>query len=225
MLHEDVRPDLLSMLSYNLIDQWYIWLDQVEAGLRASPPIALDYYRSYNADNFNPRGGFDPWEKLLGLLPPAIVVRCSEMGPDSANPRNTHRYTALTNDTGVGCHDDAVWFSPACRADPAACVPLLIPYNFDVAMQLAFFLRMPVAVVMALGDGYYDAVRGGRFLFGWYQPSDDPLTDASGRYPTLVNLPHADAQEQQEGIYRTGFAQVLPPPPPAPPPPAAPRCC
>jgi hypothetical protein len=77
MLHEDVRPDLLSMLSYNLIDQWYIWLDQVEAGLRDSPPIALDYYRSYNADHFDPRGDFDPWEKLLSLLPPGIVVRCS----------------------------------------------------------------------------------------------------------------------------------------------------
>ena len=31
--------------------------------------------------------------------------------------------------------DDRVWLSPVCRPDPARCVPLLLQYGAEVAMQ------------------------------------------------------------------------------------------
>ena len=49
----------------------------------------------------------------------SIVTASHTRTTGKKNPRNADRYTALTNDTGVGCRDDAVWFAPACRAAPA----------------------------------------------------------------------------------------------------------
>jgi hypothetical protein len=210
-LPENIRPDLLSVLSYNLVDQWYIWLKEIDDGMKSHPPLVLDYYRSYYAKSFTPAVAFDSWRKLLDLLPSKIIVRCSDMTADSWTPRNVDKYIQLTNDTSVECHhNDSVWFSPACRSNTSECIPLLIPYNVDFAMQISFFLNMPLAVVVAIGDGYYDAIQKGRFLFGWYQPSDDPLLDASGKFPVLLNLPPANQLEIHQGIYRTGFAQFKP---------------
>ena len=211
ILNEDVRPDLLNVLSYTLIDSWYVPESVFKDGLHHNPPLSLDYYRSYDATYYDASRIFDKWEKLIQLLPKNNIVRCSSMTPGSAFPRHTDNYIAVTNDTDVECqHNDSVWFSPACRSNRSRCVPLLISYNFDVAMQLAFFHNLPLAIVMADGTSYYEVARAGRFLFGWYQPSDDPAADGNGNYPLLVNLPPADVQEQLRGVYRTGFAQFKP---------------
>ena len=79
--------------------------------------------------------------------------------------------------------NDTVWFSPACIANTSLRVPLMIQYSMQFAMQLAFFLEMPLAVVMVRqgSDGdyadYFRAIRSGRFLFGYYSPND-VLVDA-----------------------------------------------
>ena len=138
------------------------------------------------------------------------------MGPGSYNDRHTAAYTAYTNDTGVECsNDDMVWFSPACRANTTLCVPLLLQYNYQVTMQLAFWLRMPVAIVkvqdgsQAFDDAYYRAVRSGSFIFDWFNP-DDSLMDPQGRAPVLITMPPANLFEQSQLLYRTGYPLMNP---------------
>ena len=86
----------------------------------------------------------------------------------------------------------------------------MIQYFFDGLMQLAYFLNLPLAIVLvAKGEGdydeYYHAARVGRSLFGYYSP-DDRLVDRFGRLPVLLNLPRANMAEQQRNIFRTGSA-------------------
>jgi hypothetical protein len=165
---------------------------------------------------FEPHRHFDHWTRLYDLLPAGLILRCADMGADSAVPRVVERYVRETGDADVACHrGDTVWFSPACRNRTDACVPLMVQYTFDYAMQMAFWLRFPLAIVLvgpgAAGDyaEYYAAARRGRMLFGWYQP-DDSLVDAAGRLPVLVNMPTTNDLEYVRGLYRTGTAQYKP---------------
>ena len=213
-LSESIRPVLLGIQSYDLEDEWYLWPDVLLAGFNSPSHLSLDYYRYYNASSFSPHVFFDTYSEVLELLPPSVLVRCSSMDADSsAIFRNTRQYTRATGDAAVGCINDTVWLSPSCRAAPATCVPLMLQYNFDRAMQLASFLDMPLAIFM-VGPGpagvyaeYYAAAGAARLLFGWYQP-DDSLLDAAGRLPVLLNLPRTNEREQAAGLYRTGFAQA-----------------
>lgn len=195
----------------HLVDQWYIWPQVVQNGIGSDSRLSLDYYRSYDANLFDPSPFFDQYEKVVRLLPRNIIVPCSQMVGTTS--RNTEQYSRVTNDSGVECFDDLVWLSPACRHNSTRCIPLMVQYNFGIAMQQAFFLRMPLAIFM-VGPGphgdyreYYAAVRAGRLLFGWYQP-DDTLVDSAGRFPTPLNLPMINEQQQRAGIYSTGFAMV-----------------
>jgi hypothetical protein len=170
-----IRPPLLSVLDYDLNDQWYLWSDVLESGW-SSGRLSLDYYRGYNATVFKPHLYFDPWTRLFDLLPPDSIIRCSVPDPGNEYGRARKEYVRITGDHGVECdHDDSVWFSPSCRNRPEECVPLIIQYSLNFAMQIAFFLDMPLAVVVVNGGSngsyseYYNAVRRGRFLFGWYQ--------------------------------------------------------
>jgi hypothetical protein len=169
------RPLLLSVLDYDLTDQWYLWSDVLESGW-SQGHLPLDYYRGYNATVFKPHLYFDHWTRIFDLLPPESIIRCSVPDPGNEYGRASAEYVRITGDGGVGCsYNDSVWFSPSCRARPDECVPLLIQYSLNFAMQIAFFLDMPLAVVVVNGgpDGayhdYYSTVRRGRFLFGWYQ--------------------------------------------------------
>jgi hypothetical protein len=189
ILPQDVRPTLISVLDYSLVDEWYLWQDVIDDGLKSAAHLSLDYYRSYDSSNFKPHKFFEPWTRIFELLPDEVIVRCSQMLPNSAFPRNTDDYKKFTNDTGIQCsRNDTVWFSPACRDNTSECLPVIIQYHFSFAMQVAYFLRMPLAIVMvAPGRGgayseYYSAIRRGRFLFGWYQP-DDMLKDVHGKQP------------------------------------------
>jgi hypothetical protein len=149
----DVRPVLLSVLSYDLIDEWYLWRDVVNAGWNSSAHLSLDHYRSYDASAFAPHAFFDPWTRVFELIPLDTIVRCSDMTAELGIDRATEQYTRATGDAGVQCsNNDTVWFAPACRANNATCVPLLLQYNVDIAMQIAAFLRMPLAIIM-VGPG------------------------------------------------------------------------
>jgi hypothetical protein len=114
----------------------------------------------------------------------------------------------LTNDSGVDCFSDAVWFSPSCRANTSECVPLMLQYGFDFAMQIAFFLNMPLAIVLVKPDAdfgfgtFYKSAKAGRFLFNWFQP-DDSLVDDAGNLPVNLNLPRSNELEQLAGVFKT----------------------
>ena len=214
-LPDAVRPFLLSVLDYDLFDSWYLWSDVVQAGWDQGH-LTLDYYRGYNASVFKPHAFFDPWSRMLDLLPPDVVIKCAARDPGNKNGMAWSTYVRVTGDNRTDCvRNGSVWLSPRCRANASECVPLMLQYSLDRALQLAFFLDLPLAIVL-VGPGpggayseYYAAVRRGRFLFGWYQP-DDTLADAAGRLPVLVNLPSANELEQQQGIFRTGTAQTRP---------------
>ena len=74
--------------------------------------------------------------------------KCSDLNSvNDLSDRNDKLYIELTGDTGVDkCEQDMVWFSVSCREDPTLCVPLLIQYTYDFAIQISWFLEMPLAV-------------------------------------------------------------------------------
>jgi hypothetical protein len=203
-------PFMASVLKYSGDDSYFLWSEVIEAGWNSSQKLALDYFRSYDANAFDAHVFFDPWQKLLELLPPEAIIPCSAMSSGSPNDRHADHYTAVTGDAGVDCHNDQVWISPSCRTNTTRCVPLMLQYFVDKAMQLAHFLNLPLAIV-AVGPvagsyaAYFRAARAGRFLFGYWSP-DDLLVDPRGRLPVLLNLPRASPAEQARGVYRTGAA-------------------
>ena len=169
LLPGDVRPILINVQSFTLRDQYFLWQSVVDDGLNSSYDISLDFYRSYDASTHSPHIFFDSWERMFELLPAQVIVRCSDMDAQGSLYRDTQTYIRVTNDSNVSCsHDDRVWFSPACRAHPVRCVPLMVQYSIDVAMQLAYFHNMPLAIILVnSGDGgeyteYYRAIYSGR---------------------------------------------------------------
>ena len=209
------QPLLQSILNYDTVDSLFVWQGTVDAGLNSPSPLSLDFYRSYNFRN-RPHRFFDPWTRMLELLPANVIMTCSEMGPGSPEDRQADIYTAYTNDTSVECYyDDTVWFSPTCRANTTFCLPVLLQYNYAITMQLAFWLQIPVAIVKVrdgateYDDAYYGAIRQGNFIFDWYKP-DDSLKDAEGRLPTLIVMPAANLYEQAQQLYKTGYPVMNP---------------
>jgi hypothetical protein len=218
ILPDSLRPIPINVLDYSILNQWCLWQDVLDAGLASPPYLSLDFFRSYSLPYFSPSRYFDPWTRVFDLLPPSAIIHCS----DSNYPRDSTKYTAATNDSGVTCsHNDSVWFSPTCRANTSECVPLLLQPDsegcaeFGSAMQIAALLRLPLALILvhkgadgASGD-FLAAVRGGRFLFAWHQP-DDRLADPHGRLPVPLTLPPANMAEQAQGLHRTGPAAFKP---------------
>jgi hypothetical protein len=210
-----IRPSLLNVLDYNLDEGYYLWGKVVKEGLQDPTPIRLDSYVSYNADNFKPHTHFDHWMRLFELIPPESIVQCSNIfsgiydgGLSGINATQT--YSQLTNDSNFSCGmNDSIWFSPACRHNTTECVPLLVAYNIDYAMQRAHFLNMPLAVMLVDFEVEYNleaflkAVLRGNFLFTYFQPND-ALFDAEGNPPVLLKLPRHNDYEYANGIFVTG---------------------
>ena len=215
-LPSTIRPIIASVLDYNTYDGPFIWAEVVNAGMNAKDHLALNFYTSYNANFNKPFIYFDPWTRLLEVVPQEIIVRCSDITPGSTFYPGIHNYLKHTTDPNITCHEnDSVWFSPACRGNTTECIPMLIQYDNINMMQQAFWLSMPVALLRAksgtpaVDAAYYAAVRRGNFLFGWYTP-DDSLVDGAGALPLPVGLPPTSQREQEAGIFRTGLALLHP---------------
>ena len=79
-------------------------------------------------------------------------------------------------------------------------------------MQLAFFLDLPLAILLVThtpNDDYvefYAAARAGRFLFHMWMP-DDSLVDGAGRLPVAMQLPPANALEQARRRRRRQYSR------------------
>jgi serine/threonine protein kinase len=212
MLPTEVQPVLLGVLDYSIDDQIFLWQETVSSGLGH---LSLDYYRSYDASSYKPHVFFDHWTRIFELLPPELIVRCSTMTPGSVHERLTDHYVAFSGDNRTECdHGDAVWFSPACRANTSECVPLLLQYGAEMAMQFSYFYTMPLAIVVvdqgaANYREYYAAVRASRVLFSWFFPQEN-LVDSEGRFPALLNFPRTNQEEWIQRVYRTGNANLRP---------------
>ena len=180
----------------------------VNDGLRHR--MFLDDYRSYDAALNKPYVAFDHWSKMLQSIPENLIIKCS----DPANDRDAQSYISITQDTDVQCHfNDTIWFSPSCRSNLSECVPTMVIEKVDMTMQLAFFLRMPLAIIMVSQGAndyqeYIAAARNGRYIFFWLLP-DDELYDQQGGLPVQLELPPANSKEQNDGIYSTSPAPEL----------------
>jgi len=201
--------------SYSTYSGIYVWEASLKAAADGPDHLALDFYKSYDASDHEPHIYFDTWEKMLQVVPRAFIVGCSMMVANGPANRHADDYIKATNNTQLDCYEDIVWFSPACRQNTSKCIPSLVQYNYNMWIQQAFFLNIPIALIWVAGGTplydsvYYGSVQQGRFLFGWYQP-DDSLIDASGRLPIRVQLPANNALEHSQGIFRTGNADFFP---------------
>jgi hypothetical protein len=219
-LPRNVKPVLLATLEYPLLDEYFIWPDVRDSGIESVCSTLLDDYRAYQTKNNSlcphPSIFFDPWQEVYAKLKAksaggtSLVRSCTIMDSDDISDRDTARYTQLTGDTGVQCqHEDAVWFSKSCRHNNSLCVPLVIQYTMDFAMQISYFLDMPLAVMMVEsgvnGDysEYYELITGGKLMFGWYTPDDNLLR--FGRMPVSVRMPSTNKIEHQKSIFKTGL--------------------
>jgi hypothetical protein len=217
----DVRPIQVKVLDFPLDDQYYLMPKVMESASRVSG-CSLDQHICYNARWYEPRVHFDTWQKMVDLLGVGALQPCST--DPAFNPPMSNWFRSVTGDTGsmeqingtsnvrITCQDDAVWFSPACRHNTSLCVPLMVQYYRDQAMQLAVFHNMPMAIVMtkaAFVDRFYEVVGRGRFLFEWYFP-DDSLIDDKGGIPVMLNFPRTNLLEYSQNIFRTGLASFSP---------------
>ena len=94
------------------------------------------------------------------------------------------------------------------------CVLTRIQYNVENIMQLAYFLRLPLAVILVQrGENnyreYYSAVLKGRFLFSHWSPSD-MLIDEGGHFPVQLDLPRTNLQQHIAGVFKSGIANIKP---------------
>ena len=206
----------MRVFNYDTLDGYYVWQSVIDAGLASKDHIPLNQYTSYNADFFKPHVFFDPWPKMLDLIPRKSIVHCADMGPETDDNRMLGDYIRATNNTQIDCAmNDTIWFSPACRRNLSQCVPFITQYEYGQTMQLSYFLNWPIAMLKvchgsaACDKLYYDAVRQGQFFFEWFQP-DNSLIDASNRLPVILNLPTTNQLEHFHNIFRTGNANVQP---------------
>jgi len=190
----------------------------------------LDDYRAYTVKNnthCDPvHTFFDNWKDVLDRFksksqgyvdaagkPKSLVRKCSELNDQNVSNRNDKLYIELTGDTHLSCDEDMVWFSKSCREKPSTCVPLVIQYTYDFAIQISWFLEMPLAV-MYIEPGktgnyaeYYEVIQEMKVIFGWYQPDDFLILD--GKVPLPVRLPRTNQEEHANGIYKTGLGENL----------------
>jgi hypothetical protein len=165
---------------------------------------------------------FTPWKSVYDAFKEMdVIVRCSEMtgaigGRDAAY---LEKYTSLTGDTEVSCmsgsisgYEDGVWFSKSCRQNTDECIPLVIQYSMDMAMQISYFLDMPLAV-MLIASGkdknyaeYFNVIQEKSCIFGWWTPDDNLLRQ--GRLPVVVQMPRTNKLEHYQGIYKTGLEDL-----------------
>jgi len=244
MLPERLRPVLLSTLEYPLLDQYFIWPDLRDSGLAANCRPLLDDYRTYSfptvpQDNTSAcacphvSSFFTPWKTVYDTFKNMsyqdaegkkkdLIVRCSEMTEaDARDAATLARYTELTGDAEVSCmsnsisgYEDGVWFSKSCRKNKDRCIPLVIQYSMDFAMQISYFLEMPLAVMMITSGKngkyaeYYNVIQKISCIFAWYTPDDNLLQ--KGRLPVELGMPRTNKLEQQQGIYKTGLLEFSP---------------
>ncbi|EKX52799.1 hypothetical protein GUITHDRAFT_133234 [Guillardia theta CCMP2712] len=214
-LPSHLQPTLLTVYDYNTVDHFFLWDTMVQQAQKDS--VFLDYYRYYDAARYDPHVYFDPWMSILDMIPIEAVETCSDLDQVKyGNSREKANYEAKTGNKGTACfYDDRVWFSPACLANHSKCLPFVLQYQYHVAMQLAFWLNIPVALIKvrdgtaAFDDIYYSMVKARKVLFGWYQP-DDNLLGLEGQTPVKLRLPDTNELEYQQQIYRTGLALIKP---------------
>ena len=245
-LPSSIQPSLLEVHSYFVDDGYYMWASTINKVPSKPHHIDIDDYIPYNVLHRNDvHRFFDSWETVYDLLTPANIMRCSDFfSPEAPSVfafgnsglESLANYERATGDRAFRCGvNDTVWFSPACRSNTSACVPLVVMYYFDAAIQRATLLNLPLAVIMSnvwvTGDygPYLTAIQTARFLFHWYEP-DDTVLGPDGEFPVLFRLPRLDLAGQIQGDLRTGIDGLLArnfgwrllkearhPPPPVPP--------
>ncbi len=235
-----LRPVLLSTLEYPLVDQYFIWPDVLDSGYESNCSTLLDDYRSYkfrdNTVSCHKFGDintiacphvssfFTRWKSVYDAYKKMdVIVRCSDM-TGAIGQRDAYyleKYTSLTGDTEVSCmsgsisgYEDGVWFSKSCRQNKDECIPLVIQYSMDFAMQISYFLDMPLAV-MVISSGkdenwaeYFNVILEKSCIFAWWTPDDNLLRQ--GRLPVVVQMPRTNKLEHIQEIYKTGLEDVPP---------------
>ena len=224
-LPSSIQPSLLEVHSYFVDDGYYMWASTINKVPSKPHHIDIDDYIPYNVLHRNDvHRFFDSWETVYDLLTPANIMRCSDFfSPEAPSVfafgnsglESLANYERATGDRAFRCGvNDTVWFSPACRSNTSACVPLVVMYYFDAAIQRATLLNLPLAVIMSnvwvTGDygPYLSAIQTARFLFHWYEP-DDTVLGPDGEFPVLFRLPRLDLAGQIQGDLRTGIDGLL----------------
>jgi len=241
-LPQDKRPDLLSVMDYTLVDQFFLWPSVLQRGLSPENMLSLDHYRSYQPPNVAYQY-FEPWRNVLQYARQTytlngetrhLIVSCTEQDDKSSMVRRrADQYTQATGDSHVECiEDDYVWISPACRGSDTGplydspysrlnqtqCIPLVIQYSVDFALQISYFLNLPVALIV-LNSGrngdyseYWDLVRKFDVIFGWRTPDDNLAREVDRQpvLPVMLNMPSTNKHEHAEGIYKTGHNNLEP---------------
>ena len=98
-----IRPPIMSVYSYTTSEGWYVWNAVIAAGLGSKEHVPMNQYTSYNAEYFEPHLFFDPWTRMLDLIPEEYIVHCSEMSPNSLYDRFAADYVRATNNTETNC--------------------------------------------------------------------------------------------------------------------------
>ncbi|CAJ1399016.1 unnamed protein product [Effrenium voratum] len=123
--------------------------------------VSLQFYKYFNASTWTPSSEFD----RIGAFDLTKLSNCND--PAAGDAVEQDYYLQATGDTGafetVGgvrdwiCHQQKWWLSPACRAAPGNCVPLLTHkfWDWNAMRQKAAFYNMPIAMASVIDNAQY----------------------------------------------------------------------
>ena len=216
ILPENIRPTLLDLQEYNLDESFYLWPQTHQAALESSDHLWLDDYHFYNSNYYQPHKYFEPWQRMIEVVPLEMRARCTDVFKYGLQQSTfSEVYFEVSNDTARCEYNDSVWLTQACRRNTSRCTPLLITYNLDFAMQISYFLNMSLAIIMVNAQAdpdssfFYSITSAYNFLFQWYTPDDSPA-GPPGPLPVMIQFPAQNLAEQLAGLYRTGKGNVAP---------------
>lgn len=144
---------------------------------------------------------------LADLPRPINCTDVLSLQPDSAA---FIKYVEVTGDSTGGMDScvDGWWFSTACRATPADCIPVLTSGNGWSVKQFAqysFFFDMPLAIgTVSWGDYVKYGASADAMLYWWW-----PDMTFSMDLPTAVMAPPRNPAEQAAGIWKTANSKDL----------------
>ncbi|CAE7207000.1 unnamed protein product, partial [Symbiodinium necroappetens] len=207
--HPSMAPEDLGTMGYSGEEALYASSTILQEAWDESG-YALEYYRTYNTSHYDAQKYFDRYTDL----PADEIVLCNDTGSMFTDIAYMNPYAQWTGDIeGLievpgGYHaycqgDGRFWFSPACRQNTTACIPILSPYwgwMVDAYMAWATAYGIPAAIGISWdNDIHLNHYSNFRILTYAFRPNGG----LASNQPNPIRFPPHSESEWAQGNKRT----------------------
>ncbi|CAE7255288.1 unnamed protein product [Symbiodinium sp. CCMP2456] len=207
--HPSMAPEDLGTMGYSGEEALYASRTILQEAWDESG-YALEYFRTYNTSHYDAQKYFDRYTDL----PADEIVLCNDTGSMFTDTAYMNPYAQWTGDMeGLievpgGYHaycqgDGRFWFSPACRQNTTACIPILSPYwgwMVDAYMAWATAYGIPAAIGISWDhDIHLNHYMNFRILTYAFRPNGG----LANNQPDPIRFPPHSESEWAQGNKRT----------------------